>query len=127
MRHVTLCKAVAVITLVSLAVQARALIIVPLFERGGIGTQFALMLLGILALAIVSIAGLWRCRWWGFVAFYGYAITSTVLLGSALIPFVIGLVPTDSRVEGVIALNGVVLLGVVLLHWRHTTRPSSNP
>ncbi len=91
MRHVTLCKAVAVITLVSLAVQARALIIVPLFERGGIGTQFVLMVLVILALAMASIVGLWRPRWWGFVAFYGYAITSTLLLGSALIPFVIGL------------------------------------
>ena len=85
MRHATLCKAVAVITLVSAAVQARALIIVPLFERGGIGTQFVLMVLVILALAIASIAGLWRPRWWGFVAFYGYAITSTLLLGSALI------------------------------------------
>ena len=127
MRHATLCKAVAVITLVSAAVQARALIIVPLFERGGIGTQFVLMVLVILALAMASIAGLWRPRWWGFVAFYGSAITSTLLLGSALIPFVIGLVPTDSRVEGVIALNGAVLLGVALLHWRHTTRPIGNP
>ena len=119
MRYALLCKAVAAITLVSLVVQPRALIIVPLFERGGIGSLFALMLLTILVLALISIAGLWRCRWWGFVAFYGYGVTSTLLLGSALIPFVIGLVPADARVESVIALNAVAISAVAFLHWRH--------
>ena len=120
MRYALLCKAVAAITLVSLVVQPRALIIVPLFERGGIGSLFALMLLTILVLALISIAGLWRCRWWGFVAFYGYGVTSTLLLGSALIPFVIGLVPADARVEAVIALNAVAISAVAFLHWRHS-------
>lgn len=120
MPYATLCKAVAVVTLVSLVVQPRALIILPLFERGGIGNLFALMLLAILALALASVAGLWRCRWWGFVAFYGYSVTSTLLLGSALIPFVIGLIPTEARVESVIALNAVAMSAVAFLHWRHS-------
>ena len=78
------------------------------------------MLLAILALALVSIAGLWRCRWWGFVAFYSYGITSTLLLGSALIPFVVALAPADARVESVIALNAIALSAVAFLHWRHS-------
>ena len=119
MRYTTLCKAAAVITLASLLGQPQALVILALFESGGIGNLFALMLLAVLALAVISIAGLWRCRWWGFLAFYGYGITSTVLLGSALIPFVIALVPADARVESVIALNGVALLAVALLHWQY--------
>jgi len=119
MRYTTLCKAAAVITLASLLGQPQSLVILALFESGGIGNLFALMLLAVLALAVISIAGLWRCRWWGFLAFYGYGITSTVLLGSALIPFVIALVPADARVESVIALNGVALLAVALLHWQH--------
>ena len=119
MPYLTWCKTVAAVTLLSIIVQPRALIVLPLFERGGIGTWFALMLLSILALALVSIAGLWRCRWWGFVAYYGYGITSTVLLGSALIPFVVTLAPAEARVEGVIALNAIAMSAVAFLHWRH--------
>ena len=120
MGYVIWCRTVAVITLISVIVQPRALIILPLLDRGGIGTLFALMLLAILALALISITGLWRCRWWGFLAFYGYGITSTVLLGSALIPFVTSLAPAEARVEGVIALNAIALSAVAFLHWRHS-------
>lgn len=112
MGQITLCKAVAVITLASLVAQPRVLIILPLLERGGTGILIAVMLLAILALALASIIGMWRGRWWGFLAFYGYAVTSTLMLGSALIPFVIGLVAPEARVVGVIALNGVALVGV---------------
>ena len=120
MRYAILCRAVAAITLVSLVAQPRALIILPLFEHGGVGKLFALMILAVLVLAIISIAGLWRCRWWGFVAFYGYGATSTMLLGSALIPFVVGLFPAAARVESVVALNAVALAAVAFLHWQHT-------
>jgi hypothetical protein len=120
MRYALFCKAVAAITLVSLIAQPRALIIFPLIERGGAGNLFALMLLAILVLALISAVGLWRCRWWGFVAFYGYGVTSTLLLGSALIPFVIGLAPAEARVEGVIALNAIAISAVAFLHWRHS-------
>lgn len=119
MRTSTLCKAVAVVTALSLIAQPRIIIIVPLIERGGPGTVFALMLLTILALAIIAVAGLWQCRWWGFLAFYGYGVSSTLLLGSTLIPFVIAFVPTEARVEGVVALNAVALTVVAFLHWRH--------
>ena len=120
MRTITLCKVAAAITVLSLIAQPRMVIILPLLERGGPGTLFALMLLAILALAVIAVAGLWRCRWWGFLAFYGYGVTSTILLGSALIPFVIGLVPAGARVEAVIALNAVALATVAFLHWWHS-------
>ncbi len=120
MRYAIFCKAVAVITLISFVVPPRTLIILPLLEHGGAGTAFALMLLSVLALAIIAIAGLWRCRWWGFLAFYGYGVATTLLLGSALIPFVIALAPANARVEGVIALNAVTLVAVAFLQWRYS-------
>ncbi len=86
MGQITLYRTVAVITLASLVVQPRALIVLPLLERGGLDNLVALM------------------------------------LGSALIPFVIGLVAPEARVVGIIALNSVALLGVGLLQWR-TSRP----
>ena len=116
----TLCKTVAVIIFLSLVVQPQVLIIVPLIERGGIGFLFAAMLLTVLAMAIISIVGVWRGRWWGFVAFYGYAITSTPLLGSAVIPFVMIVVPTDARVVTVIGLNALSVVAVGFLQWQHS-------
>jgi len=116
----TLCKTVAVIIFLSLVVQPQVLIIVPLIERGGIGFLFAAMLLTVLAMAIISIVGVWRGRWWGFVAFYGYAITSTPLLGSAVIPFVMIVVPTDARVVTVIGLNALSVVAVAFLQWQHS-------
>ncbi len=122
MRYAMFSRAVAGVTLVSLVAQPRVLIILPLFESGGIGNLFALMLLAVLALALVSIAGLWLGRWWGFLAFYGYGVTSTLLLGNALIPFVVRLAPADARAEGVIAVNAVALLAVAFLQWKGTKR-----
>ena len=124
MRTATLSKTVAAITLLSLIVQPRALIILPLLERGGVGNLIALMLLAILALAIASIVGLWRCRWWGFLAFYSYAVSSTLLLGGALIPFVVRLLPNDARTAGVVGINAVALFAVAFLQWRHARQPS---
>ena len=106
------------ITLVSLIVPPRALIVLTLFERGGPGSLFALMFLAIFALAIVAIVGLWQCRWWGFLAFYGYGVAMTLLLGSALIPFVIALAPAGARVETVVAVNAVALVAAGFLQWR---------
>lgn len=120
MPYLLFCKAVAVITLISLLVPPRALIILPLLQSGGAGIAFALLLLSVLALAIIAIAGLWRCRWWGFLAFYGYGFATTLLLGNALIPFVIALAPADARVAGVIALNAVALVAVAFLQWRYS-------
>jgi hypothetical protein len=120
MRYAMFSKAVAVFTLLSLVVQPRVLVILPVIETGGIGNLFVLMLLAVLGLAIAAIAGLWLGRWWGFLAFYGYGVSVTLLLGTALIPFLIDLAPDSLRVAAVVALNTVTLVFVASLQWRYS-------
>lgn len=119
MPYPAICRLIAAMLAVSLVTQPQALIILPLFEQGGVGVLYGAMIAAVVAAALVSIAGLWHCRWWGFLAFYGYAIAATILLGVALIPFVIALAPASARVAGVIAINVGALLLVGFVQWRH--------
>ena len=42
----------------------------------------------------------------------------TILLGAALIPYVLFLVPFGLRTAGLFVINGLVLIGVAYLHMR---------
>ena len=119
MNYRTLCRAIAVVLGVSLVVQPQALIVVPLFEQGGAGAVYGSMIAVIIAAALAAIAGLWHCRWWGFLAFYAYAVTATIALGTALVPFITALAPDRARLESVIAINTAAVLFVGIVQWRH--------
>ena len=112
----TLCKLIAVATLL------RALSLVGLLEHGSMATVLGLLTLATFASAVVSAVGMWGDRTWGFVTFYFFGVMFTVLFGASLIPFILLLLPVESRFAGVFVINGIVLVAVVLLHWK---RPGS--
>ena len=112
MRCLSLCQAVAVITLVDdFILVPPVLILRPIWVN--VGIVFSMLHLANVTLAVTSIVGLWRCRWWGFAAFYFFGVASMVLAGNLLIAFVV-----VYSLEAAIALNGVALLAVAFLQGR---------
>ena len=119
MRYLTLCKFIAAATLFSLLVRWRAFSLTGAFEHGGVAAVMGALTLATLALALVSVVGMWGARTWGFIAFYPFGVLFTVVFGASLIPFVPLLLPVEARVAGVIVVNGIALALVVLVHWKH--------
>jgi len=120
MRYRTLCKLIAAATLLSVLVRWRAFSITGAeFEHGGVATVMGALGLATFALALVSVAGMWGARVWGFVAFYPFGVLFTVVFGASLIPFVPLLLPAEARVACVIVVNSIVLALAALVHWKH--------
>jgi len=119
MSYKTLCRLIAVGTLLSVLVRWKAFsIAVAGIAHGGFPVVMGGLGLVMLALALASSVGMWRQRAWGFAAFYVFIVLFTFLFGASLIPFVPQLLPAGTRIVAVLAVNGIVLALVALVHWR---------
>ena len=100
-------------------VRWRALSLAGGIEYGGAAAVMGALALITFALALTSVAGLWRARWWGVAAFYPFAALFTLVFGASLIPFVVLALPVEARVVGVFVINAIVLVLGALVHWTH--------
>lgn len=76
----------------------------------------SILLLATFAAGLISAAGLWSGRSWGFFAYYGFALAYTFLLASMLVPFVAQFLPAGARTSGVFTLNALMLALAVYAH-----------
>ena len=80
-------------------------------------SMLSLMVIGFLALVVLSIAGLVRLAPWGFYAAYALVPFSTIFHGIALVPFVSRLLPTpEGRIWSVFVLNIAFLATLIIAH-----------
>lgn len=116
------CKLLALIILASLAASWRGYAMMGhiMGQDGWVGISLILLIIFLLGLA--AGVGLWRCRAWGFVAFYVYVVLATIVLGISIIPILPSLFSGEARVWPVVALNALVLIAGGVLHWRQGRR-----
>ncbi len=112
-------KVLAAITLVSLIAHSKLLsALVSLLTNDGNIMTVLLGLAGLLypVLAVLSVAGLWTLRAWGFYAFYLHLVIGTLLFGVSFLPFLPALLPPELRIWVVIAINLLTLIAAVVIH-----------
>ncbi len=112
-------KVLAAITLVSLIAHSKLLLaLVSLLTNDGNIMTIFLGSAGLLypVLAILSVAGLWTLRVWGFYAFYLHLVIGTLLLGVSFLPVLPALLPPELRIWVVIAINMLALIAAVVMH-----------
>jgi hypothetical protein len=89
--------------------------LIPTFVRGPLSTVGFVIVL-YLALSIVSVAGLFLRRRWGFYALYALVLYGTMILSLSFVPVPLGFLPLERRWIGMTLLNAAVFVLAALVH-----------
>jgi hypothetical protein len=112
-------KLFAIMTAVSLIAHAKVLsALINFLGNGGNMMAFLLGLGGVLypVFGVLSVAGMWSLRSWGFFSFYAHLVLATLLLGVSYVPFLPAALPFAVRAWAVMAVNLLALFSVAAVH-----------